>query len=680
MGRVGQQADFSPMPEAGVVGRVPFLTLRLMLLLTLVGGALTTATAVAAPPTVRLFQVPNEPLSIASGSDGNLWLTGLNGSLTRITPWGAAIKVVDADPELREPLAITPGPDGDVWFTEFAGNRVSHLPGLADGGVRQVTLPTANSQPGGIVAGADGNLWVTQQGADRIARVTPAGVVTEFSAGMPAGGQPGDIAAGPDGNLWFLLPGTAQVGRITPTGTVTLFAAPGSDLAAITAGPDGNLWFTEPLTNKVARITPAGAVTEFTAGITPGAEPGAITAGADGNVWFIERGTGSIARITPAGVVTEFPTGLPADQLQDLRTGPDGNLWFTAANGRVGRMTTEAAPPRFTDAARILVPGTGTSGPADAYPATIQAEGLQGTVTKVTVRLNGVHHAFASDMLVQLVGPQGQAAVLMANATSRATDTTTTPPDVLDGEVLTFADGAPQPGRRLTSGVFAPFDPGFALSFAPPALPAPPASLGVFNGTNPNGAWKLFVFDDEGSPDTTGVIAGGWSLDIQTSGPPPVQLPAPAPVAVPGPPVPVPFPVAVPVPVPVPAASAPPADTKRPSLKITGLPKRASLSSLRKGFKVRIRPNEPITLDATLRAKVRRATIARVSFPFALFERTTKVSTKGKTLRIKPDRKQLGSPKRSFKVRVRLVATDAAGNRRTVQRTVTIRRPSTKKK
>lgn len=659
---------------------MPFSTPRLPLVLALVlaaiAGSPVLAVATAAPPTVRVFSAANAPLSIASGADGNIWVNGSNGSLTRITMSGAALPVIEADAELKGPLGMAPGPDGDVWFTEFTGNRVSHIDALADGGILQIPLLTANSGPAGIVAGADGNMWVTQQNVDRIARVTPDGTVTEFSAGIPSGGAPSDITAGSDGNLWFLLPGTAEVGRITPTGTVTRFssgitATAGADLASIIAGPDGNLWFTQGESDKVARITPAGVVTEFTAGITPGAAPGPITTGSDGNLWFNELGTGSIARITPAGVVTEFPTGLPANTLQDLRTGPDGNLWFTAAGDRVGRMTTGAPTPRFTDAARIRVPASGASGPADPYPATIETEGLQGTVTKVTVRLNGVHHAFASDMLVQLVGPQGQAAVLMANASSRSGDAAT-PPDVLDGEVLTFSDGAAQPGRRLTSGVFAPFDPGFALGFTAPALPAAPASLVPFNGTSPNGAWKLFVFDDEGTAGTTGVIAGGWSLDIETSGPAPVQLPAPAPVVVPGPPVPVPVPV--PVATPVPAASAPPADTKRPSLRITGLPKRASLASLRKGFTIRVRPDEPITLDATLRTKVRRATIARVAFPFALFERTTKVGTRGTTLRIRPDRKQLGSPKKAFTVRVRLVATDRAGNRRTVQRTVSIRR------
>ncbi|MBI1766593.1 MAG: putative Ig domain-containing protein, partial [Acidobacteria bacterium] len=50
-------------------------------------------------------------------------------------------------------------------------------------------------------------------------------------------------------------------------------------------------------------------------------------------------------------------------------------------------------------------------------------------------------------------------------------------------------------------------------SFQSPA-PAGTATLAsVFNGTDPNGVWKLFVFDDQGF--NSGSL-GGWSLTIGT--------------------------------------------------------------------------------------------------------------------------------------------------------------------
>src|SRR5689334_10124543 len=80
----------------------------------------------------------------------------------------------------------------------------------------------------------------------------PAALATaihEFSNGLPAGSDLGGIAAGPDGNLWFTDGGsTKPIGRITPAGKITMFTAGlGSHGAPadITLGPDGNVWFAE---------------------------------------------------------------------------------------------------------------------------------------------------------------------------------------------------------------------------------------------------------------------------------------------------------------------------------------------------------------------------------------------------------------------------------------------------
>jgi virginiamycin B lyase len=70
---------------------------------------------------------------------------------------------------------------------------------------------------------------------------------------------------GPDGALWFVEMAGNKVGRITPAGVVSEFTVP--TLAAvpwaITAGADGAMWFAEGASNKIGRITTAGAVTEF---------------------------------------------------------------------------------------------------------------------------------------------------------------------------------------------------------------------------------------------------------------------------------------------------------------------------------------------------------------------------------------------------------------------------------
>src|SRR4029453_17769947 len=84
------------------------------------------------------------------------------------------------------------------------------------------------------------------------------------------------------------------------------------------------------------------------------------------------------------------------------------------------------------------------------------------------------------------------------------------------------ADGAARSlpdASSLASGTWKPsaYEPS-TDAFAPPAPAAPyGAVLSVFNGTDPNGTWSLFVRDDFSGG--SGSIAGGWSLSITTSAP-----------------------------------------------------------------------------------------------------------------------------------------------------------------
>ena len=150
--------------------------------------------------------------------------------------------------------------------------------------------------------------------------------MTEFTGGVTPGfsfdTEPFDIIAGPDGNLWFTEYRGSRIARITPAGVVTEFnlPMPGRQPSHITAGPDGNLWFTEGQPGGIGRITTAGVVTEFLGGSTPGftAEriPSGITTGADGNLWFTEiRDPGAVVRVALApDTPTPTPTASPDPQ------------------------------------------------------------------------------------------------------------------------------------------------------------------------------------------------------------------------------------------------------------------------------------------------------------------------------------------------------------------------------
>ena len=250
------------------------------------------------------------------------------------------------------PEGIALGSDGNLWFAESVG-RIGRM--TPSGVVTEFTPPTGGGLQD-IVAGPDGNLWFTESSANKIGRVTTAGVITEFPV-PTASSSPYGITVGPDGALWFTESSANKVGRITTAGAVTEFPllAANSMPFFIASGSDGNLWVTEHSTNKIGRVTTAGAVTEFPIP-TANASPEGIVAGPDGNLWFVENSGHKVGRITPDGTLTEFPLPTPTRAFR-ICSGPDGNLWFTEFDkNRIGRITTAGA---ITD---LLIP-TAVSGP-----------------------------------------------------------------------------------------------------------------------------------------------------------------------------------------------------------------------------------------------------------------------------------------------------------------------------
>ncbi len=221
------------------------------------------------------------------------------------------------------------------------------------GAIQEFEIPTPRSDSYGITTGSDGNLWFTESKPYKIGRITPEGILTEFSIPSPPHANPfvTDIVAGPDGNLWFTAVSDAsKIGRITPQGVITEFPipSPNADPVGIAAGPDNALWFTEASANKIGRITTNGAITEFPIP-TPRGNPIGITKCPDGALWFTESGTftgnelsggNKIGRITPQGTITEFPIPTSQSGPIAITAGPDGNLWFTEEVGnKIGRIT-----------------------------------------------------------------------------------------------------------------------------------------------------------------------------------------------------------------------------------------------------------------------------------------------------------------------------------------------------
>jgi virginiamycin B lyase len=272
----------------------------------------------------------------------------------------------------NKPRYIAAGSDGNMWFTESPGNAVARI--TPAGVVTEFTVPTANAfEPQGphIIGASDGNLWFTESGptANKISKVTTTGTFTEFSTlfAPPPPDQPFGLVDRGDGNIWYVANGSSRVGfQSISGGTAGETSIPTANSApfGIATAPDNNLYYTESATDKIGRITNL-----FTAqseiSLTTGTTPKDIVRGPDGNLWFTESGRNNIGRLSPNSfsVTGEFPTTTPNSAPWSITVGQDGALWFTE-NGqdRIGRITTGGTVTEFASPVTgLALQGIGTA-------------------------------------------------------------------------------------------------------------------------------------------------------------------------------------------------------------------------------------------------------------------------------------------------------------------------------
>jgi hypothetical protein len=182
--------------------------------------------------------------------------------------------------------------------------------------------------------------------------------------------------------------------------------------------------------------------------------------------------------------------------------------------------------------------GASTEGPANEYPASINVSGLSGTVTKVSVTLIGYGSSSPADTDAAIVGPNGQQVMLISDACGE-TDAHSvhfenwTFDDAAQG-FLSSVDCAPdfQDASFKPSNYGNPDDDDLSAAGGPagPYL----NSLSLLAGGSPNGAWNLFVFDDN-DVGYHGFDISGWALNLEIQ-PPPATPATPPTTSSPAPP------------------------------------------------------------------------------------------------------------------------------------------------
>jgi subtilisin-like proprotein convertase family protein len=148
-------------------------------------------------------------------------------------------------------------------------------------------------------------------------------------------------------------------------------------------------------------------------------------------------------------------------------------------------------------------------GTANPYPSTITVSGRTDVVSKVTVTLTGFTHNFPDDVDMMLVAPNGARAIILSDVGGEFSISNVN--ITLDDAALSnLPDEAP-----ITSGTYKPtnFEPNDPFVNPAPSTSANTA-LSTFNGSSPNGDWKLYVIDDN---DLDGGNIVNFTLTIETA-------------------------------------------------------------------------------------------------------------------------------------------------------------------
>ena len=333
----------------------------------------------------------------------------------------------------------------------------------------------------------------------------------------------------------------SYLGFVNNDNTNALSGSPSLNTSALISSPIG----TYPITVSVAGLSAANySFTPANGTLTISNFPPSFEAMTNQTV-FEDQPTHAIQLVLNDDSTDELdmqPSGVSDNQ--DLV--PNGNIFFGQANGHWyttvtpvfgkksgtanitvtvsdGTVSTSRSflftvnpPPagaaRFFNSSPIAIPTVGTATP---YPSSINVAGRSGTITNMTVTLSKLSHKRVQELNMLLVGPTTNMVIFshvsngnrsVTNVTVHLSDDTTYP---LPIDYALWSE-------PLWPTAYAP-----VASFpgAPTPTPGPYGTnhfSSTFNGTDANGTWSLYVYDD--TDPTGGSIAGGWSLMIATSG------------------------------------------------------------------------------------------------------------------------------------------------------------------
>lgn len=340
-----------------------------------------------------------------------------------------------------------------------------------------------------------------------------------FNSPAPTPSFPSDFAANATGVGAGTATFASQFNGTNPNGSWTLYVD--ADVAGPQEGIAGG--WTLTITTTVAQSpttltlssspnpsfrTAPNDVATFTASLTSNGSP---VSGQ--SISFTINGTTTPATTNAGGQATTTRT-FPLEGTYTATASFTGTASLGSSNTsstHTVQSHTTGTPPTFCNDGNLRTQ-TGTV-PVSAipYPQTVSVSGLTGTVSKVTVTLNGLSHPSPDDLDFLLVSPDGKKVIILADAGGTSSTVPSPVTITLDDNGAVIPDAGP-----LSTGTFSPANYAGSDGFAAPAPAGPYGSaLASFNGVNPNGEWSLFAATD--IPGNTGNVLNGFCLNFTQS-------------------------------------------------------------------------------------------------------------------------------------------------------------------
>lgn len=240
------------------------------------------------------------------------------------------------------PAIVAADEDDDIWvalarsgkLVRFRNDRLQSFDIGQDSRPVAITIGTAdNKHPNAI--------WITAAFDEKLVRFDKqTGAIRKYSLGEGTM-WPFMIGLGPFGEVWFTERAAGRIGRLDPdTGAVQRYALPAENAGPAGLAVDqrtGMVWFTQGQVDRIGRLNPlTGEVTDYvmgnqSTGMISG--PAGIAIAPDGGVWFTKL-EGKLGRVDPvSGKVELVDVPKIGQRPAGITVGPDGNIWALALDG-----------------------------------------------------------------------------------------------------------------------------------------------------------------------------------------------------------------------------------------------------------------------------------------------------------------------------------------------------------